>query len=294
MENKQLIDSIHRFIRNNGPVEEDYKTLNDLINLVGERIKDNTIDLEDLTALKQNCDFLHTTQSIMGHILQKPFGYAGDFSIIDRIYTHDNSAEYPKWDDYSLSSSAAQAVRNRKKYFKDSVSRKLQAGFRLLNVASGPARDLYELYQENRGLDLLTTCVEMDKQAIEHAKGLNSAYLDKIEFINKNIFRFDTEDQFDLIWSAGLFDYFDDKAFVLLIKRFANWLKPGGEIIIGNFNENNNPNRVYMELFGDWRLNHRTEEQLIHLAMLAGFKSEDILIGHEPENVNLFLHMKKK
>lgn len=293
MKNEELISGLNYFILSNGPAKEEYKTLSDLINLVGARIKEETISAEELAALKQNCHFLNTTQSIMGHIRQKPFGYAGDFSIIDRIYTHDTSEEYRRWDDYSLSSSAAQAVRNRKKYFKDSVSRKLRDGFKLLNVASGPARDLYELYHENSQFDLRTTCVEMDKAAIEHAKQLNSNYLDKIEFINKNIFRYDSQEKFDLIWSAGLFDYFDDKAFVLLLKRFSGWLNPGGEIIIGNFNENHNPNRVYMELFGDWQLNHRTEEQLIQLAISAGFDREDIFIGQEPENVNLFLHLKK-
>ncbi|UOQ71550.1 class I SAM-dependent methyltransferase [Hymenobacter cellulosilyticus] len=293
MKTEELIRNINYFIAKNGPDKEDYQALDNLMNLFGERIKDNAIDLAELSSLKQSCGFLHTTQSIMGHILQKPFGYAGDFSIIDRIYTRDSSSEYHKWDDYSLANSAAQAVRNRKKYFKDHVSSKLHQSVKLLNIASGPARDLYELYAENPGCQLSTTCVEMDKAAISHAQQLNKQYLNQIEFVNKNIFRFQTEDKYDIIWSAGLFDYFDDKAFVLLIKRFAGWLAPGGEIIIGNFNEDNNPSRCYMEIFGDWRLNHRTEEQLIDLAVAAGFSREDIFVGKEPENINLFLHLKK-
>ncbi len=132
----------------------------------------------------------------------------------------------------------------------------------------------------------------MDAEAIKHAKRLNKDYLKSIEFINKNIFRFNTDNKYDLIWSAGLFDYFDDKAFILLLSRFRKWLKPGGEIIIGNFNENHNPSRVFMELFGEWYLNHRTEEQLINLAIDAGFKKEKIKVEREPENVNLFLRIK--
>ncbi|UOQ51280.1 SAM-dependent methyltransferase [Hymenobacter cellulosivorans] len=294
MKNDELLHSLNSFLVKNGPDKEEYQFLDSLIQVFEKKVKDNTIHPEDLARLKENCGFLDTTRSIMGHILHKPFGYAGDFSIIDRIYTCDTSNDHRKWDDYSLASSAAQAVRNRKKYFKDHVSGKLQGEGKLLNIASGPARDLYELYTENQGCQLLTTCVEMDKQAIGHAKFLNEAYLDKIEFVNKNIFRYEAENKFDIIWSAGLFDYFDDKAFVLLLKRFSMWLVPGGEMIIGNFNEDNNPNRFYMEFFGDWRLNHRTEEQLINLAMSAGFARADIFIGKEPENINLFLHIRNQ
>lgn len=162
-----------------------------------------------------------------------------------------------------------------------------------MNLASGPARDLYELYNENKQLEIESICVEMDEKAITYAKILNKSHLDKITFIKKNIFRFNTEDKFDMIWSAGLFDYFDDKAFVMLLKRLKQWVKDDGEIIIGNFNEDHNPTRAYMEFFGDWYLNHRSEEHLYDLAKQAGFDESKISIGREPENVNLFLHLRK-
>lgn len=131
----------------------------------------------------------------------------------------------------------------------------------------------------------------MDPKAIEYAKTLTEQFLDKINFINKNIFRFQTDQKFDMIWSAGLFDYFNDKAFVSLLRRFKEWIKPCGEIIIGNFNEDHNPSRDYMEIFGEWYLNHRTESQLAELAIEAGYSEKNISIGREPENVNLFLHI---
>lgn len=163
-----------------------------------------------------------------------------------------------------------------------------------MNVASGPARDLFELSEENKDLNLEVVCIEMDEKAINFAKNLNKEYLNKISFVHKNIFRHSEKNKYDVIWSAGLFDYFDDKAFVLILKRFKSWLKPNGEIIIGNFNENYNPSRDYMELFGEWYLNHRTENELRELAEKAGFKSENIRIGKEEENVNLFLHIEMK
>ncbi len=49
-----------------------------------------------------------------------------------------------------------------------------------------------------------------------------------------------------------------------------------------------------MELFGEWYLNHRSEEHLIYLAKNAGFEANQIRVGKEPENVNLFLHITAK
>jgi len=194
---------------------------------------------------------------------------------------------------YSNPGSGTQAVRNRKQYFKEKMVEKLAEKYsEILNVASGPARDLLELYTENPGIEIDTTCIEVDESAIEYAKILNSKFLDKIVFVKSDIFKFQTERKFDLIWSAGLFDYFNDRAFVLLVQKFRKWLKDDGEIIIGNFNEKHNPSRSYMEMFGEWSLNHRSEEDLYRLAAIAGFREEKVHVGRESENVNLFLHLR--
>jgi 2-polyprenyl-3-methyl-5-hydroxy-6-metoxy-1,4-benzoquinol methylase len=232
----------------------------------------------------------------MGHILLKPYGYAGDFEIIDRIYTKNKSEKYSKWDDYSLSNSAAVAVRNRKDYFKAVIKEQVKGRSELmvLNLASGPARDVFEIFEEamEDRPKLKFTCIDLDKNAISYAKEINSEHLDQIEFVNKNILRFDTTVKHDLVWSAGLFDYFNDKVFILILKRMKNWIKENGEIVIGNFNQEYNPSRHYMEIIGEWYLHHRTEEQLRALAVEAGFSEENITVGRENENVNLFLHLK--
>ena len=199
-------------------------------------------------------EFLENT--LHGMALLKKYGYAGDFLMIDKIYTGNTSSNlfFQSWDDYFQNHAAPKAVRNRKAYFKKLLHRKLllKNNMRLLNVASGPSRDLLELYQElTPAQELQTICVEMDKNAISYATNLLQNYLHHINFINHNIFKFDTNEKFDVIWSAGLFDYFDDKAFVFVLKKFKTWVTPHGEIVIGNFNSMHNPTRNYMELFGD-------------------------------------------
>jgi len=292
METDKLLALLSRFITQNGPKEDEYEDLTFIMNELALKISSQAICKDDIQGFKEACDFLKDDTSIMGHILSKPYGYAGDFHIIDRIYTNDYSAKFILWDKFSLSNSAAQAVRNRKNYFKEKMSNGLSRGGALLNIASGPARDLFELYGEHPELKIFTTCVDMDEKAIAYAMNLNKRYMHKIKFINENIFKFNSTEKYDIIWSAGLFDYFDDDEFVCLIEKFRLWLNHSGEIIVGNFNGNHNPSRAYMEIFGEWHLNHRTEEQLITLAKRAGYSYKNISIEHEPENVNLFLHLK--
>ncbi len=240
-------------------------------------------------------EFLCNT--LQGHGWRKPYGYAGDFLMIDKIYTRyiSENPEYNVWDEYFQRQAAPQAVRNRKEYFKRLLGERVSANesLALLNVGSGPARDLAEVYAElSHPQRLHTTCVDTDQYAITYAEELNRPYLPHIKFVPKHVLRFRSEQHFHLIWSAGLFGYFNDKVFVVLLRRFRNCLKPGGEIVIGNFNQDHNPSRDYMEVFGDWHLHHRTKSQLISLALQAGFDEDHISVGFEPENVNLFLHIK--
>ncbi len=295
METKKQLEAL---IKKGKISKDDFQKIDNIVAFLSSQIKDQLLTKEDISKLNTYFpdDFIKNT--IQGHGLSKPFGYAGDFLMIDKIYTYHKSdkPEYGIWDEYFHQQSAPIAVRNRKEYFKKIIHQKISDSptLKLMNVASGPARDLFEVYAalpENKLIE--TTCVEMDENAIKFAKELNHDFLNNITFIQKNIFRHSTSDTYDLIWSAGLFDYFSDKAFLMVLRKFKEWLKVDGEIIIGNFNEDYNPSRDYMEIFGEWYLNHRTENQLFNLAMRAGFKASRITIGKEPENVNLFLHLRK-
>ncbi len=132
-------------------------------------------------------------------------------------------------------------------------------------------------------------CVEIDPDAIRYASVLNSAHLDRITFVQKNALRYRPSGKHDLIWAAGIFDYFNDRIFVSLLRRLLPALEAGGELVLGNFAEGN-PGRPYMELF-DWMLYHRSPADLTRLAMECGVPQDRIRIGSEPESINLFLHI---
>jgi extracellular factor (EF) 3-hydroxypalmitic acid methyl ester biosynthesis protein len=290
---EEVFTLFYQILSKGGPDPEDFEELNHALAFLPVLIENDEVKEEELQNIIDNCSFLETEATIMGHIKRKPFGYAGDYAIIDRIYQKNISKEFSKWDAFSVNHPAAEAVRNRKDYFLETMQTKVNSSdnLRLLNVASGPARDLCELYNAIRPDKLQTTCIEYDKRAISHAQKVCDRFLKHISFINENIFRFDTEEQYDVVWSAGLFDYFDNKTFVRVLSKLIKWAAPGGEIIIGNFSDDN-PSRAYMEIFGEWHLHHRSPAELQRLAVEAGAKAGQIIIDEEPLGINLFLRIK--
>lgn len=234
--------------------------------------------------------------TMQGHVFLKPYGYSGDFEIIDRIYTkyHSPDPDLKKWDMFFHKQEGAKAVRNRKMYFIELVDslEKTNESPIILNIGSGPGRDMFDFFQRNPTSNALFVCIDADSKAINYASSLCKSYSKNIEFIHKNIFRYRPTRNYDLIWSAGLFDYFDDNIFARLLKRLYAYAANNGEIVISNFSEFH-PSRVYMEVIGDWFLNHRSKEQLISLAKQAGVNEDNICVNSEPLSVNLFLHLKK-
>lgn len=292
----QSISALQNIISNGGPETTEYETLYKAVDTISEEYRLGKINSNAIDVLKScfNDDCLKTT--LHGHALTKPFGYAGDFLIIDKLYREQVTEDmrFQKWDIFWHNMAAAKAVRNRKDYFIQTMLDRLAANknLSLLNVASGPARDLAELYKTLPwGNSLQTVCVEADNYAINYARKLNKPNENNTLFVHKNIFRFTTDVKFDIVWSAGLFDYFDNKTFVRLIKKFMGFTKPGGEIIIGNFGLEN-PSRNCMELVGEWYLKHRSEEELTAIALEAGIHPQNIHVGSEQEGINLFLHLK--
>lgn len=279
-----------------GPEHSEYARLNDAFNQFYQ-----CATAEDIAELQKTITFLLNDDafqsSTFGHAFCKPHGYAGDFELIDKMYqqTVSGHAMYRKWDEFYHWHAAARAVRNRKAYFKYFLTTKLEGTskpFRILNIASGPCRDVLEALEEHPQADMHFDCVEMDLNAILHAVKLNKSHLPHLTFFNKNVFRFTPKRRYPFIWSAGLFDYFDDYTFTRMLDKMLNWLEPGGELVIGNFSEAN-PTRGYMEVLCDWKLHHRDQTVLLDLARQTGLPMTKIRIGQEPAGVNLFLHIQK-
>jgi SAM-dependent methyltransferase len=290
---------LHHFVQKSGPSPSEFATLDSWFKQLRDEVNSGQIGMDDLQGLwKDAGPAITSLQTMQGFALRKPHGYAGDFEMIDRIYQEwlSPDANIANWDKFFHSQSAVKAVRNRKAYFLDWLE-KHEANFpaktlRLLNIGSGPSRDLFEYFTKKPISQIVCDCVDADPKAIAYASKLCSIHGEKIQFHAKNAFRFQTKYTYQLIWSGGLFDYLDDRLFVVLLRLLWRKLAPEGEMVIGNFSPKN-PTRAYMELLGGWFLHHRDTGELAALAAQAGIPAINIRVGQEPEGINLFLHMRK-
>lgn len=284
------------FVASGGPFPHEYGRFLALIEKAALAIRTERISMSQWTEFLDSFGPAFDENTIQGFCRRKPHGYSGDFEVIDRLYTHHLSPNpaLVRWDRFLQAQSAPKAVRNRKAYFAslllslDKTTKKLE----VLNVGSGPGRDVSAFFDAHPGSNCHIVCLDHDINAIAHARQLCSAHLSRIDFVQKNALRFQTDRRFHLIWSAGLFDYLDDKVFVFLLRKLGSFLQPGGHLVIGNFSQDN-PTQVYMEVIGSWFLKYRTPQDLARLASAAGFKSSAVSIQSEETGLNLFLHAKQ-
>jgi SAM-dependent methyltransferase len=282
------IEELAEVVARGGPVADEYTAVAGLFAQLHQTAHTAQIARVFEPTLVQEC--------IHGWAYLKPYGYSGDHVIIDRIHTQWVSDEphLQSWDRFCQAQPAAKAVRNRKQLFLSllhALDDTPRNEISVLNVGSGPCRDVVEFLQTARRPTVGITCVDNDPRAIAYASALCKPFDHNVTFHRANALRFRPAQRFNLIWCAGLCDYFDDDQFARVGRRLYSHLAPEGELIIGNFNDTN-PSRGLMELLLDWHLHHRSAARLRHLATLIGVPDHLAIVVPEPEGVNLFLKMK--
>jgi len=284
-----IVEYINNLFLKNGPDEYECFELYGLL---------DQVKAEDIDFIRSLVSPILHQKTLIGFCHTKPFGYSGDFFIIEKIYQQYLSQDerYRKWDMFLQITPAVIAVRNRKTLaieIFDELNEKT-AGLKhdVMILGSGPVTETFEFLEQNPNSPLEFHMLDMDKRAIAYAKNKNRKYLHKMTFHNVNVIRFTPEKKYDLIWSAGLFDYFKGKHFVYLLKKYYEYLKEDGEMIIGNFNVEN-PSRRSMEILCDWFLYHRSVDELKQFAVQAGIEESKIDVIQEPLGINLFLRVKK-
>lgn len=282
------IVKIKEILAQKGPLVEEF---NDIIHTV-----EQLSTPEQIEEIRELMEPVYKSDTIIGHCYNKPLGYSGDYQIIEKIYKYHRNSDFIKWDEFFHCMPAAVAVINRKdlavSLLKNLNAKVKHSQAKVLILGSGPASEVNEYFQSVTQNNLVFDLVDFDQRAIEHAMSKNQKYLEYLTFHNKNVLRYSPDGSYDLIWSAGLFDYFQDSLFVRLLRRFSFYLKEDGEMIIGNFNVIN-PSKKIMEILGDWYLYHRSQQQLIGFAKEAGIPPDKIEVFSEPLKINLFLRIKK-
>ncbi|WP_455208337.1 class I SAM-dependent methyltransferase [Kaarinaea lacus] len=269
------------------------------------------IQRENDNVKKQSIEFLrHKLHKLIyqapfaDRVYSKPLGYAGDFEMMNLIYRSESIGRtlFARClQRYFINEPSAQAVRNRADYLVRKITSVVQERsgstdpIRILSVACGPAMEWQKLIPLlPDGVRLEVDLLDQDQQALlstqRQLKRLLARYPKAIKFryLNKaikNIIIRGTEfKDYDLVYSSGLFDYLSDSASAMAGASLHRCLKPGGKLIIGNFNVGN-PNQMVMDYALDWPLIYRSKDDLYGL-----FKNLEgsILIESEPLGINLF------
>ncbi len=280
--NKKLF--LTYLVKNGGPELRDYEEFTFIV---------NTLDPKYLREFREVLNPILNINSLVGRCYIKPFGYPGDFYLIDHIYSHhvNGNKKYRNWDICFQNQAGSRAVRNRKDYFLNqcrNLAFKKHGEKKVLILGSGPATDVNEFLNIYTGNDIRFDLVDFDQNAIDYSSNKNKKFEKLISYYKVNVLRFEPYQRYDLIWSAGLFDYFREKHFVYLVKKYINYMAEGGEFVIGNFSTEN-PSKNFMELVSDWYLNYRSREDLLRIAGEAGLLNGKVSIDAEALGVNLFL-----
>ena len=242
---------------------------------------------------------------VAARCFHKPLGYAGDFEMMNMIYRNESLGDTLFGRSLSrvlLDSDAGQAVRNRVQYLAGKISAAAARSgpgrpVRILSVAAGPAMELQQILGTDPALlhagRAEIALLDQDASALDHARGQIEAIAAQagaevtLRCLNTSIRTAivnGLNGSYDLIYSAGLFDYLKDRTARAAGARLAQALAPGGHAVIGNFGTTN-PTRPFMELFLDWPLHHRSAGDLHQLFSELG---TGITIEQEATGINLF------
>lgn len=240
---------------------------------------------------------------------RKPRGYAGDFEMMNLIYRNDATGKnlFGRVIEGAMQLHPEPgAVRNRATFLKERILQTLEilpGQVSILSVASGPAFEVQNTLDEINPEDakrLRVTLLDQDEEALRNAQRCIKEKCNKrgfdvpVTLLNTNLRNVINEglpvtEKFQLIYSAGLFDYFTDPVAQRACSALWKGVAENGRLIIGNFDANT-PNQFGMLSLFDWHLILRSEEQL---KQLYDFEDAKTNVEAEENGINLFAVLEK-
>lgn len=239
----------------------------------------------------------------------KPRGYAGDYLTIEWMYRDEPEGSGrigPLLDRAMLESPAIRAVKNRRRLLAAEISRLCCKNngetIKVTSLGCGPAREIFDVFDKlDNPSRLRVNMIDIDLQALAYVSDrIEKRKLKRqITLLHCNLIylatgrqKTDIRDQ-NLVYSVGLIDYFDDKFVVKLLNYIYAILAPGGKVILGNFHSSN-PCRAFCDYVLDWKLIHRTEEDMNCLYSASRFGRVCTNIRFEGAGINLFAECVKE
>ena len=264
---------------------------------------------------RQQLHPLLLSSPFMYRIFAKPLGYAGDYEMVDMILREpaEGGSLFAKLlNIFILRQAPAEAHRNRVSHLVRTLVQEGQGlaqqgrGLRVFNIGCGPAGEVQQFLAEHHLSNRAQfTLLDSNDETLRYTGGVLQNLASKfnrttpIKLIKKSVQQLLKEsarpktagEQYDLIYSAGLFDYLNDRICTMLIRLAYDLLAPGGLLLLTNVDASN-PIRNIMEHVYEWHLIYRTAAQFGSLA--DGLPAEATrTVQAELTSTNLFLEIRK-
>lgn len=212
------------------------------------------------------------------HAFRQPRGYPGDAELLDMIYDgpeHGSPREGTSdlglaIFDRMVEAPAAQAVRDRRVILGELVDEVAtqRTDARVLSVAAGHLREVEVSRACREGALGEFVALDQDAQSLGRIESnpLNLAPTRTVCAGVKELLEGRQElGTFDLVYSAGLYDYLNRRLAQSLNRKLFELVRPGGSLVIFNFLKDI-PDAAFMETFLRWELIYRSDHDLRHLA----------------------------
>jgi extracellular factor (EF) 3-hydroxypalmitic acid methyl ester biosynthesis protein len=254
---------------------------------------------------------LFAQSPFMKRAAAKPLGYAGDYEMMNMLYRDhaEGSSLFGKaLNLYATQEAAARANINRIDLLAGLIRDLASASpgpIRIASVGCGPAHEIEVTLRRwpEIGRRLEVALIDQEEGSIACCERklipLANQTGARIQFMRESVRRLIVAQDLstalgprDLIYSAGLFDYLNDRSFSALLGALYAALVPCGMLAVGNVS-GNNPSRYAMEYFSGWFLVHRTKDELMSLGRRLAPIPRQVEVGAEPLGVNLFLYVRK-
>ncbi len=249
----------------------------------------------------------------MHRAFSKPLGYAGDFIMVQMMLSepligHNTFAKLLNAS--ALRHEAPAAHRNRIELLHEALRRETRRALaesgsaKILNLGCGPAEEVRRFVDE----DSESSCtefrlVDFNTETLDYVKAnllpfakqrrpemiIQTEQRSVHEIIQQSVEqkRGDTP-EYDMVYCAGLFDYFRDTTCGFLIELFYSWIKPGGVVLVTNVSPTHSSIAI-MQYVLEWSLDLRDAAHMAKLVPDLGQQQTYV----DRTGVNVFLEIRK-
>lgn len=309
-----------------GREDMEMQILTELKGGVNERLYDLLIDfrkaVEDVDPDSAAMHKSYVRRQLHPHLLcspflyrtfKKPLGYAGDYEMVNMILRNefDGASIFAKlFNHMLLQAPPAEAHRNRIDYLVTAITeaaeKMARSGRRLrvMNLGCGPAEEVLRIIRSEEVSNVIDfvlldfndetiayTMARLEEARARFGRTTNITFEKRsvhqvLKMASRGAFQ---QAEYDMVYCAGLFDYFSQKVCKKMVELFSTLVTPGGEVIVTNVADTN-PVSDWMEYVMAWDLIHRSRDEMEDLVpgRCANFAKQ---IDVDATGVNYFLKL---